>query len=68
MGNRLRNPDQGADTIVWLCVAKQARDQPSGCFFQGEGGGGGGGGRRGERGSCKLFLILLVVIVHVYMS
>ena len=35
MENRLRTPDQGADTIVWLCVANQARDQPSGSFFQG---------------------------------
>lgn len=34
MGNRLRSPDQGADTIVWLCVANQAKDQPSGSFFQ----------------------------------
>lgn len=34
MENRLRTPDQGADTVVWLCVAKQARDQPSGSFFQ----------------------------------
>ena len=35
MENRLRSPDQGADTVVWLCVANQARDQPSGSFFQG---------------------------------
>ena len=35
MGNRLRSPDQGADTVVWLCVANQAKDQPSGSFFQG---------------------------------
>ena len=35
MENRLRSPDQGVDTVVWLCVANQARDQPSGSFFQG---------------------------------
>ena len=36
MGNRLRSPDEGADTIVWLCVSSQARDQPNGSFFQGD--------------------------------
>ena len=35
MGNRLRSPDEGADTVVWLCVANQAREQPNGSFFQG---------------------------------
>ena len=30
--SRLRDPDQGADTIVWLCVAK---GMTNGAFFQG---------------------------------
>ncbi|XP_038051293.1 dehydrogenase/reductase SDR family member 12-like [Patiria miniata] len=31
--NRLRSPEQGADTIVWLCAAKAVLDQPSGQFY-----------------------------------
>ena len=35
MGNRLRDPVEGADTIVWLCVSEAAKSQPSGLFFEG---------------------------------
>ena len=35
MGNRLRSPEEGADTIIWLCVSNSIKDQPSGGFFQG---------------------------------
>ncbi|KAF2350646.1 NAD(P)-binding domain, partial [Trinorchestia longiramus] len=34
MKNKLRTAEQGADTAVWLAVAKVARQQPSGLFFQ----------------------------------
>jgi dehydrogenase/reductase SDR family protein 12 len=34
MGNRLRSPEEGADTIIWLCVSNTIKDQPSGGFFQ----------------------------------
>lgn len=35
MVDRLRSPEQGADTIVWLCAAKAAATAfPSGTFFQ----------------------------------
>ena len=36
MQNRLRSPEQGADTIEWLCSASAAIKLPSGSFFQGE--------------------------------
>lgn len=35
MASRLRSQEQGADTIVWLALAANARKQPSGLFFQG---------------------------------
>lgn len=34
MKNRLRSPEQGADTLVWLCLADAALLQKSGQFFQ----------------------------------
>ena len=35
MQNRLRTPEQGADTLVWLCCQKDiAQKQPNGEFFQ----------------------------------
>jgi len=30
----LRSPEQGADTIIWLCVAKDVSQHPNGSFFQ----------------------------------
>lgn len=32
--DKLRTPEQGADTIVWLAVSKKATTYPSGLFFQ----------------------------------
>ena len=34
MKTRLRTPQQGADTIVWLCLSPNAFKQKSGSFFQ----------------------------------
>lgn len=34
MGDRLRSPEEGADTVVWLCVSESAKKQPSGRFFE----------------------------------
>uniref|UniRef100_A0A670HXT7 Dehydrogenase/reductase 12 n=1 Tax=Podarcis muralis TaxID=64176 RepID=A0A670HXT7_PODMU len=34
MKNRLRTEDQGADTVVWLAVSREAGKQASGQFFQ----------------------------------
>ncbi|CAB4031625.1 Hypothetical predicted protein [Paramuricea clavata] len=34
MQGKLRTPEQGADTIVWLCISKEAVKTPSGSFFQ----------------------------------
>ncbi|XP_049602682.1 dehydrogenase/reductase SDR family member 12 isoform X1 [Syngnathus scovelli] len=34
MGQRLRSPEQGADTAVWLALSKAAGETPSGQFFQ----------------------------------
>ena len=34
--DRLRSPEQGGDTITWLCIAKAVLDQPSGQFYLGE--------------------------------
>uniref|UniRef100_H2YYZ4 Dehydrogenase/reductase (SDR family) member 12 n=1 Tax=Ciona savignyi TaxID=51511 RepID=H2YYZ4_CIOSA len=34
MGDRFRTPAQGADTVVWLCLAKKATTHQSGSFFQ----------------------------------
>ncbi|XP_071798035.1 dehydrogenase/reductase SDR family member 12-like [Asterias amurensis] len=31
--DRLRSPEQGGDTITWLCIAKAVLDQPSGQFY-----------------------------------
>lgn len=36
MKERLRTPEQGADTVVWLAVSEAAVKNPSGGFFQGE--------------------------------
>lgn len=36
MKERLRTPEQGADTVVWLAVSEAAVKNPSGRFFQGE--------------------------------
>ncbi|XP_072033637.1 dehydrogenase/reductase SDR family member 12-like [Amphiura filiformis] len=33
MKNKLRTPEEGADTIVWLAVAEAAVNQPSGQFY-----------------------------------
>lgn len=35
MKNRLRTPEEGADTLVWLAISEAACQQPSGLFFQG---------------------------------
>ncbi|XP_057294788.1 dehydrogenase/reductase SDR family member 12-like [Hydractinia symbiolongicarpus] len=34
MGDRLRTPYQGADTLIWLCVSETARKLPGGGFYQ----------------------------------
>ena len=34
MKNRLRTPEEGGDTIVWLAMTDAALKQPSGLFFQ----------------------------------
>ncbi|XP_003383658.1 PREDICTED: dehydrogenase/reductase SDR family member 12-like isoform X2 [Amphimedon queenslandica] len=34
MGDKLRTPEQGADTITWLCIAARNLKLPSGLFFQ----------------------------------
>lgn len=34
MKTKLRSPEQGADTVVWLAVSKAAISHPSGLFFQ----------------------------------
>jgi len=34
MKNKLRTPEEGGDTIVWLAMSDAALDQPSGLFFQ----------------------------------
>ncbi|MPC08930.1 Dehydrogenase/reductase SDR family member 12 [Portunus trituberculatus] len=34
MKDRLRTPEQGADTAVWLTLSSAALQQPSGLFFQ----------------------------------
>uniref|UniRef100_A0A672NMR3 Dehydrogenase/reductase SDR family member 12-like n=1 Tax=Sinocyclocheilus grahami TaxID=75366 RepID=A0A672NMR3_SINGR len=36
MKERLRTPEQGADTVVWLAVSEAAGKNPSGHFFQGD--------------------------------
>jgi len=35
MEGRLRTPEEGADTVVWLSIAKRVINFPSGTFFQG---------------------------------
>lgn len=35
MKERLRTPEQGADTVVWLAVSDAAVRNPTGRFFQG---------------------------------
>ena len=34
MKEKLRTVEQGADTIVWLAVSKEAKDNNSGGFYQ----------------------------------
>ncbi|XP_065887052.1 dehydrogenase/reductase SDR family member 12-like [Dysidea avara] len=34
MQDKLRTPEQGADTIVWLCLSEKALKCPNGSFFQ----------------------------------
>lgn len=34
MRTKLRTPEQGADTIVWLCISQDVVKTPSGSFFQ----------------------------------
>ena len=34
MGDKLRSAAQGADTLVWLCIAPNATSFPTGGFFQ----------------------------------
>ncbi|XP_076098745.1 dehydrogenase/reductase SDR family member 12-like isoform X2 [Mytilus galloprovincialis] len=34
MKDRLRTPEQGADTLLWLAISDAALQQPSGLFFQ----------------------------------
>uniref|UniRef100_A0A8C9SV97 Dehydrogenase/reductase 12-like a n=1 Tax=Scleropages formosus TaxID=113540 RepID=A0A8C9SV97_SCLFO len=34
MKNKLRTPEQGADTVVWLAVSEASAAKPSGRFFQ----------------------------------
>ena len=34
MRNKLRTAEQGADTVLWLCISPEALKQPSGSFFQ----------------------------------
>lgn len=34
MQGKLRTPEQGADTVVWLCISNEAIKTPSGAFFQ----------------------------------
>ena len=34
MQNKLRTIEQGADTIVWLAIAKKALEEDSGQFYQ----------------------------------
>lgn len=34
MQGKLRKPEQGADTVVWLCISKEAIKTTSGSFFQ----------------------------------
>ena len=34
MQGKLRTPEQGADTVFWLCISKEAIKAPGGAFFQ----------------------------------
>lgn len=34
MQGKLRTAEQGADTVCWLCISKEAIKTPSGAFFQ----------------------------------
>ena len=36
MKNRLRTPEQGADTLVWLSISKNVNKEKSGQFWQGK--------------------------------
>ena len=35
MADRLRSPEQGADTVIWLSISEVAKHTPSGQFFEG---------------------------------
>ena len=35
MSSRLRSLEEGADTVLWLCVSVAAKSQLSGRFFEG---------------------------------
>jgi dehydrogenase/reductase SDR family protein 12 len=35
MINKLRTPEQGADTLVWMCCFDNIEKFPNGSFFQG---------------------------------
>lgn len=35
MINKLRTPEQGADTLVWMCCFKDLEKNDNGAFFQG---------------------------------
>ena len=35
MINKLRTPEQGADTLVWMCCFESLEKFPNGSFFQG---------------------------------
>ena len=35
MINKLRTPEQGADTLVWMCCVDNIEKFPNGSFFQG---------------------------------
>ena len=36
MINKLRTPEQGADTLVWMCCFENLEKFPNGSFFQGK--------------------------------
>ena len=36
MINKLRTPEQGADTLVWMCCFKELEKIDNGEFFQGK--------------------------------
>ena len=36
MEGKLRTPEEGADTIAWLCLDKEVTSLPNGSFYQGK--------------------------------